>query len=357
MNDAVFSKKHLTYGKELIKEGRIGPLLFSEGTYQVEVREKGKKGESYWPFLQLDDAGGILDCFCTCQEAEEKKECGHLAAAYLKIFNEQTEPLHVRFRGSLWNALCMLASRRHGYDPAVLKKKGQAFEIASVTGKKLFSLQPLNPAEKKRIQEILFHRPEETEETSLKFSKLPPEEIALWKEGKPSPQLLYELSFWSDLAKVLISFQEEGQQYQLLIKEVGSTLPQWIQVRFPSLTVEFYIAEANWPQLIPCLGTVSSPLPLYEFRQRQIQKIRYDQEKKTLLVESVPIEGKTDPELPTEGGISVGQWRYLPKRGDFSPLIPIPFLMRKSFQKTRSEVCFISIPIFYKSIWSMPKSI
>src|ERR1700722_2608433 len=155
MHNHTFPKKDLVQAASLLKEKKIGEVLFSEGTYQIEVLDP-KTRKYLWPFLQMDDAGNVIDCFCTCLDAEKKKTCVHLAAAYLKIFNDKSSPLHVRFRDSLWNRLCWIASRRHGYAVDVLKKKAQGFEVQSLTGKCLFTLKGLNISGKKKIESILF---------------------------------------------------------------------------------------------------------------------------------------------------------------------------------------------------------
>ncbi len=293
-------------------------MLFSEGTYQVEASDLTKKGH-YWPFLQLDEEGHILDCFCSCPEAEKTKSCVHLAAAYNKIFNGYPAPLHVRFRDSLWNHLCLLASRRHGYDSKALKGKNQVFEAKSATGKFLFSVKGLTPKGKKFLQEILFNRAVETEETSLKFSNLPPEEIALWKEGKPSEQLQYELSFWSDLAKWMMAIQEDKEKYSIEFDEEKGALPHWIHIRFSSLSVSFYIAEANWSQLIPALSSVDSPLPVHEFQEHKIDAIRYDVEHRLFRIEKtfLPEKIARTPDAEFPEAIEVGEWMYVPKTGFF----------------------------------------
>lgn len=321
-----FSKKDLASGASLIKTGKIGQVLFSEGTYQIEVIDPKSK-ESVWPFLQLDDVGGIVDCFCTCPEAEKKKACAHLAAAYLKIFNGRTHPLHVRFRSSLWNRLCQIACRRHGTNRTELQKKAGGFEIFSLSKKRLFVIKALNPKAKKKLDSILFQREAETEETSLKFSNLSAEELQLWQQGRPSHQLEYELSFWSDLAKWWMLLQEEGARYNLTFDPQEEQLPQWIEIHFPSVFAHFYIALVNWPQLIESLTHVDSPLPVYEFQQHKIEKILYDPDKKALLIHSKPLQEQVGFELSKdirEKGISVGDWVYLPKKGFFpSQIDPI----------------------------------
>lgn len=313
-----FSKEDMAQGEALLKAGRVGNVLFSEGTYQVEIAA-GKGKERYWPFLQLDDEGSVLDSFCSCADAEEKKSCAHLAAAYKKIFNGFSSPLHVRSRDSLWNHFCVLASRRHGYEPSALKGKDQGYEAKSVTGKLLFFVKGLTPKAKSRLKELLFNRVIETEETSLKFSNLPPEEISLWKEGKPSHTLQYELSFWSDLSKWMMGMQEEGEKYKIEFEEEKGALPHWIHIHFPSLSISFYIAEANWPQLIPALGAVKSPLAVYEFQDEPIEEIQYDVKNRLFQIkkksssqgEAAVIKGGNLT------GIEVGQWLFVPKKGFF----------------------------------------
>src|ERR1700722_8476974 len=310
------SSKDMAAGEALLKAGKVGQVLFSEGTYQVEASDVKKKGR-YWPFFQLDDEGHILDCFCSCQEAEKSKSCVHLAAAYQKIFNGMAAPLHVRFRSSLWSSLCQMASRRHGYDPSVLKEKKQNYQAKSTTGKSLFTLRGKLPKGKKKVQEILFNRVVETEETSLKFSNLPYEELALWKQGRPSHQLQYELSFWSDLAKWMMAMQEEGEKYTIVFDETAHGLPQWIHIDFPLLSISFYIAEVNWPMLIGALATVTSPLSVYEFQDYKIKAIHYDAENKRFTIEKTAVAHKVPTAPKGSEAIEVGEWLYVPGKGFF----------------------------------------
>jgi len=163
MDTPPFLEAHLRAGKSLFSSGAIGEILFSEGTYQIEIKEK-KRG-AFWPFLQLSDTGELQDFFCSCSSAEKKKSCPHLAAAYYAIFKGEKAPLHVRFRESLWNVLCNLASRRHGYDAKGLKGNQKSGYLAvSGSGKEIFSIKALNEKAKGKLNEILFHRVLETEE-------------------------------------------------------------------------------------------------------------------------------------------------------------------------------------------------
>jgi hypothetical protein len=170
MQEIPFSKSLVSEAEALIEQGKVGNILFSEGTYQVEVKDKGKT--SLWPFLQFDDSGKLVDSFCTCPVAEKKKTCPHLAAAYLAIFNGKPEPLHIRFRDSFWNEICTIASHRHGYEAKALKKDDKGYQAVSATGKRLFYIHANQANAKTKLSDILFNRTVETEETSLKFSTL-----------------------------------------------------------------------------------------------------------------------------------------------------------------------------------------
>ncbi len=292
---------------------RVKQLHFSGGTYQIEVKDPAVKS-SFWPFLQMDDQGAMTDSFCTCTGSEESGSCPHLLFAYRAIFNGHSEPLHVRFRGSLWNALCQMASRRHGYDRAALKKKGDAFVATSETGKELFSIRALTPRGASELEEILTTQQVATEETSLKFSNLPPEELLLWKQGRASHQLLYELSFWSDLAKYWFLEQEEGKAYQIRFEEeVKGKVPKRASLLFSKIEAHIYIAEVNWQQLVPTLKTVKAPLLVFEFGEHALQKIVYDQELRLFQIEFSPLPKQEEIKIGT--GIPVGDFLYYPGTG------------------------------------------
>lgn len=309
-----FSEQELKDGQSLYDAKKIGYLHFSEGTYQIEVKDpKAKK--TFWPFLQLDDAGTILDGFCNCPVAEKKRTCSHLAGAYLKIFANQGQPIHVRFRSSLWNHLAQMACRRHGSDPKILNLKAKVYEAVSATEKKLFAVEPKNPEGKKQLEELILQRKEETEETSLKFSNLAAEEIQLWREGRPSQQLQYELSFWSDLAKWWLQLQDQKEKYSIQFSNGG--LPKWIHVEFPQVSFSFYVAEANWPQVIPSLATVVSPLSVYEMQYQQIQAIAYDQLKHCFVLNVKLFEKETEPVQKEQEQIRLGEWIFVPEKGFF----------------------------------------
>jgi superfamily II DNA or RNA helicase len=324
------SKKALA----LLKASQKGALLFSEGTYQIEIFDRPVK-ETFWPFFQLDDQGKIVDCFCTCKEAEKKRSCPHLAAAYLKIFNKHSQPLHLRFRDSLWNQLCQIASRRHGYDRSVLggnMKKG--YRALSITKRALFYVRPLTPQGEKRLLEIIASRPAETEETSLKFSNLSQQELLLWREGRPSYSLRFELSFWSDLAKWWMLLQERGEPCKIAFRDLKKGPPRWVVVRFDRyVEARFYIAQVNWSHILPALKSLPTPIPIHEFSTQSIRKIIYDKEERALLLDVEPIPEKMKTPRSKEV-YELGEWIYVPKEGFFSSG-PDPIFQEKKIPEAK----------------------
>lgn len=293
-----------------LKQALLEPH-FSRGTYQFEVIEtiENKKKKSF-PFIQISDAGEVIDCFCSCQTSEEGNGCPHLAASYLQIFNGFQEPLHVRFRKSLWNRLFQVKSRRCGYDAGSIKKREDGvYYCESKTKKLLFLIETRQPKAKKRLEKIVIGKPLETEETSIKFSNLPIEEIEAFRKKKASHQLLYELSFWSDLAKWFMHLQEKKEPYEIIFSD--ETVPQCITVRFLELEAKFYIAQAIWPWIIPSLSTVHSPLKVFDEGDDGLESVVYDEKAKSLLLKH-KVNGK---KVFIEQGIALGEWLFVRNEG------------------------------------------
>ena len=174
-----------------------------------------------------------------------------MAAALLRILGESGIPLHLRFEVSLWNALCQLFGDRQGYEPEILQKEREGhYCLSTVTHKHLFAVEAKNGEAQSRLQVLMERRVPDTEETSLKFSGLSQEELNLWREGRPSSALRYELSFWSDLAKWLMLLQE-GAPYELHFGYTEEGLPNRVEADLSELQVEFYLSQANLPAIIP----------------------------------------------------------------------------------------------------------
>ncbi len=300
-----FVQEYRQQAEQLLAAGAVGEPLFSKGTYQIEVQEKPKK--KMFPFLQMQDDGTLTDFFCSCKVSESGRGCPHLAAAYLFLLGGTDQPLHVRYIHSFWNRLFQLESRRLGFETDCLKQEGEGvYSCSSETKKELFRITATTAETKKRLKEILSERVVETEETSLKFSNLSPEELAAFRAGRADAALRYEFSFWSDLAKWCLFLGGE-------VSFKGSPIPHEGMAHFPGLTFQFYISEANWPQLIPALATVRSSLQVFDGEMHLISNVVYDRSERALRIE------KKGAVATGEGpeGISLGDWVYVEGKGFF----------------------------------------
>lgn len=327
-------KPYQQKAEEALNLGVVKDIEFSGSTYQVLV-------EDFWVFLQLEENGEIRDAFCSYEHAEEAAHCIHIAIAYLSLFKGYSKPLHQRFNRFLWNNICRLYEQRLGGDIGILIKDSPGnYHYLSKSGKKLFVLQSSTP-EAILIVEKIIHKPmQETEETSLKFSNLSYEELSLWRQGKPHPQLRYDLSFWSDLAKWLMKKQEEGTDYTISFKYSKKQLPNWFQVELGGVTVGFYISEALLPSVIDSLNTVKSPLIVTSADRRMIEQIRYDKKEQVLIIEEK--EGKSKLGLQKKGeAIKIEGWSFIPGIGFYAEepheLLKRPILHGIEIPQTLSE--------------------
>lgn len=285
-----FVQKFLSSAKALLKQKAVADPLFSRGTYQLEVRE-GK--EKFFPFLQIKDTGEVTDFFCTCSISEQGHGCPHLAAGYLRILGKEEVPLHVRFQQSFWNALFQIQALQSGYETKCLKSKEGKYRG------EFFSLTAKTASAKKQLKKWIEERAPETEETSLKFFNLP-------AEGNPSPELQYELSFWSDLAKWLFLLAEKGE-YQIVFR--GEPLPQQVHIVFSEVVIDSTIHETKLLTLIPTLATVHSSLSLFD-AEEGIESIVYDEKERTFFVQRKQMVLRDEPT-----GIGVGEWVYVENKG------------------------------------------
>lgn len=334
-----------------LREGAVKAIEFSGGTYQVQIDDPYLR-ESVWAFLQLDEKGRLRDRFCSCEGGEEVSLCPHLAAAFLALFGKHATPLHLRFETSLWRFLAQRAYFRWGDDSSCIKMKKEKIGI----GKDFFCLGKTEKA-KKELKEIFLERTVETEETSLKFSNLSKEEIRHWREGRPSPRLIFELSFWSDLAKWLL-LKAEREPYTLSFEYDKKGMPHQIFIEFSDVLLKWVISFEELPLLIPTLVDTPSPLKVYT-SEEWIQSIVYEEEKKVFRV-NVKEMSSSLKEALQEKGISLQDWIYLPKEGFYSavphPLFEGSLLPEKvltlytDLLKKKMEGAFLNVeatPLFY----------
>ena len=290
---------------------------FSGSTYQIQLIDPDSK-EEVWTFLQLDPAGAFLDGFCDQEETEGFSFCSHLQLARQRIFNGHQFPLHVRFENSLWNCLCLMAEERWGNNPSLLQKRGKGqYACLSSSGKAVFWLKAKTKEAIKILNDFLDPQKAESEETSLKFSNLSQEDIMLWREGRPSPALKYELSFWSDIAKWLMLLQDSGEKYRISFDYSSSSLPNQVTLVFEKIEMSFYLSAANLPNIIPSLASVESPLKVFHAPEDEIDSIVYDKSKGSLTIFPKDSTNVTPEDKDSQGMVLDG-WLFVPGEGFYA---------------------------------------
>lgn len=284
------------------KQGCIKDVDFSHATYQIEVFDI-QEDESYWPFFQLNEKGEIRDAFCSCP-SDDDEGCWHLAAAYLKIFNGHNIPLHLRFAHSFYNALGFLTADRAGYG----------------TKAPDFTIEAQNNEGERLLKGWLGQRPKVTPENSIKFSNLPAEEVEWWREGRPSPALRYDLSFWSDVAKWMLLHNEQAS---ITFSEDETGLPLRLEVQFPEFVLSWTLSERDLKTLIPTLGTVNASLKLLESAAQKVEDVVYDAEGQRFVLKHGQGEERQ--------GKMIGEWIYTSKVG-FTPRDGASLLSRDTIE-------------------------
>lgn len=353
-----FLQPYKEEAKNYLVENLVKKLEFSGGTYQVQV-EDSHSHHDCWVFLQLNSRGLIKDSFCSCNEHEEIEEeiegneeevqelpvkpCVHIAAAFLRIYNTNPEPLHLRFKKSLWNQICRLYADRFSGNASILNKVSPGhYSITSNSGKLIFFVKGKTDPIITYLKEIIENRKKETEETSLKFSNLSLEELTKWREGKPSDQLKYELSFWNDFAHWLMRLQDEGQEYTINFQLSPEKIPKFLKINFPKLEFGFYLSSAYLPVIIPTLSTVKSPLVVHNLLPDLIQGITFDKTTGELCVEAKSIsEGNFPDEAKGEKRFSIDGWWYVPDDGFYAKnphhFLEDPIIKGKEISRTLNE--------------------
>ncbi len=304
----------------IIAEGLVKAVEFSGGTYQIQIEDRESE-DSVWTFLQLNEKQKLKDCFCSCQGSEDTSKCPHLAAAFLAIYGNHKRPLHIRYEQSVWYQLARVAYFSLGDTPSDISTAENRIGIGTSV-----ELQGLTEHGMRQLTDIVIKRPVQTEETSLKFSNLSIEEIKRWKEGRPSRQLCFELSYWNDLFRWMMLLQEKGEAHSVRYTFDYKGIPDSIHIAFPAIECTFNINQEWLLDIIPFLNTVNSSLIVHSARE-SIASIEYDSKKKEFTVTPRPIDPILDNRIQDEG-VLIGKWIYLPKEG-FYPIKPHPLLQRK----------------------------
>lgn len=303
-----------------LKLGYVREIVFSGATYQVDVYDP-QTDENYWPFLQFDEQGRVKDAFCSCQL--ENGKCYHLAAAYLRVMDPSGLPLHLLFEKSFWHHMCRLNADHSGYEERFLQKIEEGHYLYH--NEVFFELETKTKEGTLSLKRLIENRPRETPENSIKFSNLSQEEISRWREGRPSPELRYALSIWSDLAKWMMSHTKEGR---VLFTEDEEGFPTRVKLDFPFLTAHFEIRKRDLPKLIPYLDSVNANLKVFPSAEEKITSIRFNPKEPAFYLEheSLDLSEQAQKKLTVDG------WVYLPKVG-FYPLQGQPLLHRNRIGK------------------------
>src|SRR6185437_3892695 len=140
-------------------------------------------------------------------------------------------------------------------------------------GETSFTIKAKSENSKTFLTKIFEQRKRETEATSLKFSNLSEEEMALWESGEPSLELQYLLSYWNDLAHWLMQMQEDQKPYDIQFGQPKNQIPNKISISFPEVELGFSLSEEDLISIIPSLATVKSPLAVHEAPQEEIGRI------------------------------------------------------------------------------------
>jgi SNF2 family DNA or RNA helicase len=279
--------------KLYVKEMEVNNVLFSGGTYQIEVIE----GESYWIFLHLDDLGDVFDQFCSCGKTGEGRVCPHVEFAKEAVFRGYKFPLHVRFRSSLWCELFRLVATRYGYESKLLKREDDTYHLSLGGEKSAFFLKMKSEKAKEYAKEWIDERKKETEETSLKFSNLAPEELEKYKKGRPSDALQFELSVWADLAKWFMISEDGGRSYLVSFTEYKKGLPEYVMIESDDLESRVYLNPEDWPKIILPIATYKTNLKVFDFKEIEVNKVVYHPHQRCFSIESIPLMEEDKPDF------------------------------------------------------------
>lgn len=299
----------LEVAQSYLDENRVVEIIFSRSTYHIQVLDQ-KTQDPNWAFIQLGPHNRVKDSFCSCQ-VDTMPTCEHLAAAILKIFSDPTTPLHQRFEHSFFKHIFFAFAKAYGFEKNILTKKENQY-LLKKSKSLLLSIIPKDEKAMKSLNDFIDQKQKETEETSLKFSNLPKKELELWKQGHPSEEFRFELSFWSDLAKWLFLKQDNKDSYKIKIS-TSNHIPSKIKITFSSVELFFALSLDILKEIIPYLNTVESPLKVHENALEEVEQVLYDPKEKSLEVFPKKVSANMLPQQAE--GKQIGDWIFLAKKG------------------------------------------
>jgi SNF2 family DNA or RNA helicase len=308
--------------KKWLSQKAIKEIIFSEGSYEIEVKDPKKK-KSFFPFFQILDNGVVQDYFCSCKESQEKKTCPHLAIAYKKIF-EKNEPLHVRFKKSFFYEIFFLIAQVLDFQLPKAMRFQKHMKILDDNKEVLFSIK-LN--KKTSLEKMKHIWNQQLEESSLKWSHMSFEEMELYKKKEASEELRYVLSPFIDLAGWLFLLVDDHKSYHAKFSLSSKGLPHQFTFTIEDLEWEFVLSEQFLAQLIPYLDRIQTNLILIEPKESLENIIFDDKAKKMILHQKEAIE-----EIDLSNALEIGSWYYIPKKG-FYPKNLSPLLSKKVLEE------------------------
>ncbi|MCE5294587.1 MAG: DEAD/DEAH box helicase [Chlamydiales bacterium] len=334
-----FLEPYKVAGQKLLTVGAVKGLVFSGPTYQVEIQDPTLT-DALWVFLQFDENEEIKDLFCSCEESSEKGACSHMAAACYYVYRKKNKPQHVRFEASFWHHFFLKMQEDVAPRKPKVIKKANSIELATEEGKTLLRVtgkgKPFDD-----FANLVQAKPEETEETSIKFSSLSEDELDRWRQGRPSLRLRYELSFFSDIAKWFFSLQEEGEKVAVTFSSEKG-LPEQMEVTYSTITLD---AKLDLLPLIPTLNTIEGNLRLLEESEFSLEQIEFDAKTGTFTFHS-----NTKTLQKPKVGATYGSWQYFPGSG-FLSLTHEP--KSKVIKKEKEEIIRLfaeSLPLLKKHL-------
>ncbi|MBT7264606.1 MAG: DEAD/DEAH box helicase [Waddliaceae bacterium] len=301
--------------EESIAKGCVSDIRFDIGVYQVCIVDGN---EEFWPFLRFDDNDALIETFCSC--SSDESPCVHIATAYLYIFGVNDSPLHHRFEQSLWNAIFLRLFIANG--TASFKEVSSGHYIIENGG---FSINATAPSAQETLESMLINRHKETEYNSLKFFSITPKDLSLWHQGRPSFALRYKLSPWTDIAMMLMAYQNSGKDYMLSFITDDTKMITGLEIKTAEIMVSCSLSAEDLIAIIPSLTTVSSPLQVYSYGEEFIATISYNTTSSSFTITSDESSLRHYREhqrkfrdIPEEQRITIGPWEYVPEVGFFS---------------------------------------
>ncbi len=303
-----FSDKLVASAINYVKNGSIGEIIFSHSNYQIKVREKTTE-QWLWIFIHLNQTYQLEESLCPCEQFMHHRICVHIVAGYIVIFHSHPEPLHIRFERSIWHAVFFHMFRVSEEENLALSQDSKGYYLLLSTGEIVCKISAHGDKAAKEIEEVFFYRVIETEETSMKFSHLPQEELELWRKKIPSQKLRYELSAWSDLAKRCM-LEQEFHAFPKITFDTLAKIPSTIFIVLPTTSIQVSLNVLSWSTLILALSEYPDAITVYRFPDFAIKRMLYKPNHKKIFIEKESL-----PPFETAVVPITQEWSFIPNTG------------------------------------------